>query len=79
MDDDKPISMFGRVKSNAFWGRRGGMYEPRKPKNQSNPWGNVFKIKRGSQNGGTSNSAPTGRRHTRFYQTRFGHKARAQA
>lgn len=63
---DTPISLFGRIKSWAYWGMRGGSIDRDGTK--------VIKLRRGSQNGGSSNSNPSGRYRTRFYQGRFGQK-----
>lgn len=60
-----------RLRSNEYWGRKsGGFYWNVKPKNASYESGLTVKIRRGSQNGGTSNSGPSGKRATRFYQAR---------
>jgi hypothetical protein len=65
-----------------YWGiYAGGFYDPKPPKGHSNsmPWGFVIKIKRGAQqSGGGKNSAPCGRRHTRFYQGKYGRRPMAK-
>ncbi len=60
-----------RLRSNEYWGKKsGGFYWDVKPKNASYVSGLTVKIRRGSQNGGTSNSGPAGKRKNRFYQGR---------
>lgn len=57
-----------QLKSNQYWGKRSGGYATDKPKNISTPWGNVFKISRGSTNV-SDNKGPTGHK-SRWYFAR---------
>lgn len=66
-DDNAPV----RLASNEYWGRKSGTIDQR----SSSPTYRqpIFQIPRpGPKSGG--NSGPTGKRHTRWYQGRFGTK-----
>ncbi len=64
MSDTQPISL---PAPNRYWGRRSGTWVRAMPKGMSTPFGWAFTQKRGSANGGTSNSGPVGKRARRWY------------